>query len=64
MQKYFAALSIVILIAMVIIRVVLLKKQGIKAMKFGAIDKRDFLIPPFALFYFYLVLDWYSCFIV
>ena len=25
-------------------------------MKFGAIDKSDFLIPPFALFYFYLVL--------
>jgi protein-S-isoprenylcysteine O-methyltransferase Ste14 len=56
MQKYFAALSIIILITMVIIRVLLLKKQGIKAMKFGAIDKRDFLIPPFALFYFYLVL--------
>lgn len=24
-------------------------------MQFGRIDKRDFLIPPFALFYFYLV---------
>ena len=24
-------------------------------MKFGEIDKKDFLIPPFALFYFYLV---------
>ena len=26
---------------------------SIKAMKFGNIDKTDFLIPPFALFYFY-----------
>lgn len=24
-------------------------------MKFGAIDKKDFLIPPFAFFYFYVV---------
>jgi protein-S-isoprenylcysteine O-methyltransferase Ste14 len=36
--------------------------QGIKAMKFGNIDKTDFLIPPFALFYFYLLFaaafDW------
>jgi protein-S-isoprenylcysteine O-methyltransferase Ste14 len=55
MQKYLGALSIILLITMVIIRVMLLKKQGIKAMKFGAIDKRDFLIPPFALFYFYWV---------
>jgi protein-S-isoprenylcysteine O-methyltransferase Ste14 len=55
MQRYFAALSIVLLIGMVITRVLLLNKQGIKAMKFGRIDKKDFLMPPFALFYFYLV---------
>lgn len=55
MQKYLGALSIVLLMAMVITRVLLLKKQGIKAMKFGEIDKRDFLIPPFAFFYFYLI---------
>jgi protein-S-isoprenylcysteine O-methyltransferase Ste14 len=36
----------------VLTRVFLLKRQGIKAMKFGSIDKTDFLIPPFALFYF------------
>jgi len=24
-------------------------------MKFGEIDKKDFLIPPFAFFYFYVV---------
>jgi protein-S-isoprenylcysteine O-methyltransferase Ste14 len=40
---------------MVLIRVLLLKRRGIKALHFGAIDKKDFLIPPFAFFYFYLV---------
>jgi len=55
MQKYFAALTILLLLGMVLIRVALLKQQGVKAMKFGATDKTDLLIPPFALFYFYLV---------
>ena len=55
MQKYIGALPIVLLMTVVITRVLLLKKQGIKAMKFGEIDKKDFLIPPFAFFYFYLV---------
>lgn len=32
-----------------------MKRMAINAMKFGEIDKKDFLIPPFALFYFYLV---------
>jgi protein-S-isoprenylcysteine O-methyltransferase Ste14 len=32
-----------------------MKRMGIQAMQFGKIDKTDFLIPPFALFYFYLV---------
>ena len=49
MQGYLAVLSIILLIGMVITRVLLLNKQGIKAMKFGKIDKKDFLIPPFAL---------------
>ena len=55
MQKYIAATTIILLITMVITRVLVLKKQGIQAMQFGAIDKKDFLIPPFAFFYFYLV---------
>jgi len=54
MPKYFAALTIVLLIGMVIIRAQMLKKKGIEAMNFGKIDRTDFLIPPFALFYFYL----------
>jgi protein-S-isoprenylcysteine O-methyltransferase Ste14 len=40
---------------MVLMRALFMKKQGIEAMKFGNIDKKDFLIPPFALFYFYIV---------
>ena len=32
-----------------------MRKTGIKAMKFAETDKKDFLIPPFALFYFYIV---------
>lgn len=55
MQKYFAVLSLILLVSMVIIRVLMLKKKGIKAMQFGKTDKRDFLIPPFALIYFYLI---------
>lgn len=55
MPKYFAALSIVLLLGMVLTRVLLMKRKGIEAMNFGKIDRADFLIPPFALFYFYLV---------
>jgi protein-S-isoprenylcysteine O-methyltransferase Ste14 len=56
MPEYFGALTIVLLLGMVLTRVFLLKRQGIRAMKFGTIDKTDFLIPPFAFFYFYAVL--------
>jgi protein-S-isoprenylcysteine O-methyltransferase Ste14 len=53
--RYFASLTLVLLLGMVLTRVLLLKRKGIEAMQFGKIDKTDFLIPPFALFYFYLV---------
>jgi protein-S-isoprenylcysteine O-methyltransferase Ste14 len=55
MQPYFGALTIVLLIGMVLSRVLRLKKEGVEAMNFGKIDKTDFLIPPFAIFYFYLI---------
>jgi protein-S-isoprenylcysteine O-methyltransferase Ste14 len=55
MQRYFGALTIVLLLGMVWVRVLLMRRKGIKAMNFGRIDKTDFLIPPFALFYFYIV---------
>src|SRR5215467_14009375 len=55
MPKYLGALTIVLLLGMVLTRISVLRRQGIKAMKFGNIDKTDFLIPPFALFYFYVL---------
>jgi protein-S-isoprenylcysteine O-methyltransferase Ste14 len=55
MPRYLGALTIVLLLGMVLTRVRLLKRRGIKVMKFGNIDKTDFLIIPFALFYCYVV---------
>src|SRR5262245_45241344 len=55
MQGYLAALTIVLFLGMVLTRVYLLKRTGTRAMHFGRIDKTDFVIPPFALFYFYTV---------
>jgi protein-S-isoprenylcysteine O-methyltransferase Ste14 len=55
MQKYIAVLTIILMIGLVMIWTGMLKKRGIAAMNFGKIDKTDYLIPPFALFYFYLV---------
>jgi protein-S-isoprenylcysteine O-methyltransferase Ste14 len=55
MPRYFGALPMALVLGMVLPRVLLLKKRGIKAMHFGNLDKKDFLIPPFALFYFYTV---------
>jgi protein-S-isoprenylcysteine O-methyltransferase Ste14 len=53
--KYLAALTMLLLPGMVWTRVLLLRRKGVKAVHFGNIDKKDFLIPPFALFYFYVV---------
>lgn len=32
-----------------------MQRRGVRAIHFGNLDKKDFLIPPFALFYFYTV---------
>jgi hypothetical protein len=55
MLKYIGPLTIILMLGMVLARVLLLKARGIKAMRFGETNKTDFLIPPFALFYFYIV---------
>ncbi len=55
MQRYFAALTLPLLVALVWGRALLMRRHGIRAINFGKIDKKDFLIPPFALFYFYTV---------
>ena len=56
MQRYFAVATIALMMGMVLSRVLLMRKRGSEAMNFGKIDKKDFLIPPFALFYFYLII--------
>jgi protein-S-isoprenylcysteine O-methyltransferase Ste14 len=55
MQNYLAVLTIILMIGMVLTRVRMMKKRGIAVLHFGKLDKTDFLIPPFAVFYFYLV---------
>lgn len=55
MPHYLAALTLVLMVGIVLARIFLLRRQGIQAMKFGQIDKTDFFIPPFVLFYFYVV---------
>jgi protein-S-isoprenylcysteine O-methyltransferase Ste14 len=54
-QGYLAALIIVLLLGMVFTRVILMRRTGTRAMHFGNLDRTDFLIPPFALFYFYTI---------
>ena len=55
MTHYLAALTVILLFGMVVTRVVMMKRRGIKTVHFGKLDKTDFLIPPFALFLFYQV---------
>jgi protein-S-isoprenylcysteine O-methyltransferase Ste14 len=53
--KYLAALTIVLLLGMVLTRLILMRRTGTRAVHFGNLDKTDFFIPPFALFYFYTI---------
>lgn len=55
MPGFFAALTIIVLIGMVLTRASVMKRMGIQAMNFGKTDKTDFFIPPVAFFFFYLV---------
>ena len=56
MARYFGALTLVLMLGMVLLRAGLMNRQGLRAMHLGKADKTDFLILPFALFYFYTVL--------
>jgi hypothetical protein len=60
MQGYLAVLTIVLFLGMVLTRVVVMRRSGIRAVHFGNLDKTDFLVPPFALFYFYTVFAVYG----
>lgn len=53
---YFAPLTIVLLAGMVFTRIFILRRSGTRAMHFGKTDKTDFLLLPFVLFYFYILL--------
>ncbi|MGV0814556.1 isoprenylcysteine carboxylmethyltransferase family protein [Mycolicibacterium boenickei] len=55
MIRYLAALTLILFLVMVLTRVAMLRRRGIHAFHFGNLDKKDFLIPPFALFYFYTI---------
>jgi protein-S-isoprenylcysteine O-methyltransferase Ste14 len=55
MTRYLAVLTVLLMIGMVLTRVLIMKRKGVRAMHFGRIDKTDYFIPPFALFYFYLI---------
>lgn len=54
-MRYIAAATLFLLVILVLLRAFQLKKLGIKAVRFGEMDKKDFLIPPFALLLFYIV---------
>ena len=56
MQGYVILVSLTAMILGVALRSAQLKKLGIKAVHFGEMDKKDFIIPPFVLLYFYLIL--------
>lgn len=55
MPRYLGVLTLMLMVGTVLTRVFLLKRQGIRALKFGDTEKTDFLIIPFVLFYFYVV---------
>lgn len=55
MPPLLAALTMLLVVVLVLARVQMLRRRGIDAMNFGKLDRSDFLIPPFALFYFYLI---------
>ena len=55
-QGYFVIAAFLLLIVCVLVRVRLLKSLGIDAFRFGKMDKKDFIIPPFALVFLYLLI--------
>ncbi|MGE7546450.1 isoprenylcysteine carboxylmethyltransferase family protein [Sporosarcina sp. FSL K6-3508] len=52
---YFAITTLILVIIMVLARVAILRKKGIEAMKFGELDKKDYIVIPFVLLYFYII---------
>ena len=42
-------------VMLVIVKIIIMKRAGIKSVKFGERDKKDFLLPPCMLFFYYMV---------
>ena len=57
MLKYIPILELPFLIIMVLIRSMILRHHGIKAIVFGVTDKMDYIIIPIILFFFYGLLS-------
>ena len=55
MTSILGATAIALLLAMVLMRVAMLRRAGTAAIQFGKTDRQDFLLPPFVAFYFYLI---------
>jgi protein-S-isoprenylcysteine O-methyltransferase Ste14 len=55
MQSYVGVITIIVMMGVVAVRAAMLRRHGVAAIQFGKLDRTDFLIPPIALFYFYLV---------
>jgi protein-S-isoprenylcysteine O-methyltransferase Ste14 len=55
MQSYLGFALILLFACIVAGRSLVLKSRGIDSVEFGGKDKKDFLLLPFALFYFYLI---------
>jgi len=57
MRIYYAAslVSVSLLPLLLIIKILIMKRNGVKAVRFGERDKKDFIIVPFAALYFYFI---------
>lgn len=56
LQAYIVLIVLTTVVLLVILRTAILRKSGIVALRFGMMDKKDFLIVPLAFLLFYLVL--------
>lgn len=54
MVKYLAAISTLLLMAVILSRVLMLKRRGIRALVFAETHRTDLLLPPFGLLLFIL----------
>ncbi|MEB3020842.1 methyltransferase family protein [[Mycobacterium] crassicus] len=55
MPAYLATLAIALCPILVIARLIVLRRGGTRGLHFASMDNKDYLIPPFALIYFYAI---------